>query len=175
MALDARTLSERGLWRTLVVIVVLVGTNPYSFERLVKKVDELANANSWDVFIQLGNTAYVPRHCDFERFITKDELVKKISAADAVICHGGFGSIRDVLACGKPVIAVPRKPQLGESNDVQEELVRELEKEGRVLAVYDIERLQETIELAKSFVSSGSPGHRIPQLIQEFLTNQLVG
>lgn len=58
-------------------------------------------------------------------------------------------SIRDALWCNKPVVAVPRKPEFGESQDCQEELVRELEKKGMVTGVYDVKNLYLAIQQEK--------------------------
>ncbi len=151
------------------MIAVLLGTNPYSFERLVRSIDTLAADNKWDVFIQLGNTSYEPSYCRYERFMEKDALVEIIRKSEFIICHGGFGSIRDGLAAEKVVVAVPRKPELNESPDYQEELVQELESEGRILAVYEIENLFSVIEQARRFESSAKQINKIPQIIQEFI------
>ncbi len=151
------------------MILVLVGTNPYSFERLVSEVDRLAKAGVADFFVQLGNTPYEPAHCDFERFVDKDIILKKMAEADVIICHGGFGSIRDALATGKVPVVVPRLQEKNECNDYQVELVKELDSEGRIVAVYDIAGLEDAIGQAplKDFV--GGEGNRIPRIIQEFI------
>jgi nucleoside-diphosphate-sugar epimerase/UDP-N-acetylglucosamine transferase subunit ALG13 len=136
-------------------------------------MDKFAMESGERVFVQLGSTPFKPIHCEYVRFIKKDRLMEKIQAAEMVICQGGFGSIRDALAAGKPVIAVPRKPELGESPDIQEELVRELEAAGRVLAVYDIGTLFSTIEKAKSFLPRSGCQSQIPELIGAFLDGSL--
>jgi len=172
---DAGTLPKCSVWGGAVVIVVLVGTNPYSFERLVKAVDDIAADGKKEFFVQLGNTPYEPHNCSFERFIDKPVLEEMMEVADVVICHGGFGSIRDGLAHGKPVIAVPRQQALGECMDRQEELVRELEDQGRILAVYDIAALEEAIEKAKSFHGNQGERNRIPQIISDYLRQSFPG
>ena len=73
----------------------------------------------------------------------------KIKEAEIIVTQGGFGSIADCLRVGKKVVAVPRKPEFKESPDRQEELVRELEKLGRLVGVYDIDELPEAIKKAK--------------------------
>jgi len=151
------------------VIVVLVGTNPYSFERLVKAVDDIAAHGKEEFFVQLGNTPYEPHHCPFERFIEKPVLEEMMKMADLIICHGGFGSIRDGLVHRKAVIAVPRQEELGECMDRQEELVRELEDQGRILAVYDTAGLEVAIQKARSFQGDQGGQTRIPQIISDYL------
>ena len=172
---DAGTLPQCNIWRGAVVIVVMVGTNPYSFERLVKAVDDIAADGKEEFFVQLGNTSYEPLNCPFERFIEKPALEEMMKVADVIICHGGFGSIRDGLVHRKPVIAVPRQQALGECMDWQEELVRELEDQGRILAVYDIAALGEAIEKAKTFHGNQGEKNRIPQIISDYLRQSFPG
>lgn len=120
--------------------------------------------------MQIGHTEdYIPVHAKYEKFLSKPELLKKIGDAELVITQGGFGSIADCLLAGKKVIAVPRKPELQESPDRQEELVRELEKLGRVIGVYEIEELPQAIEVAES--RDFQRGHKttIPDLVWQFL------
>lgn len=155
------------------MILVLVGTNPYSFARLVRQVDKLAVDRGWEVFMQLGNTPEEPEHCRFERFIEKDVVIDLIGRADVVITHGGFGSIRDVLAAGKTPVVVPRLQQFSECNDVQLELVRELDELGKVIAVYDIADLEQAIEQVPDFVGGHVAENRIPRIIGDFLREQL--
>lgn len=152
------------------MIVVLAGTNPYSFERLVKPLDELAGKHGWDVFMQLGHTELPLRHSKSVAFIGRSELVKMIEQAELVVTHGGFGSIRDALFAGKAVVAVPRRPEFNESQDYQEELVRELEESGYVIGVYDIVDLESAIERARSFVPGKLEPSRIPALIDAYLS-----
>ena len=163
-------LSQCSIWRPSVVITVLLGTAPYQFPRLVTMVDKLAGNKGWDVFIQLGHTDYRPKNCKFEHFIDREYLLKKLKDSQMIICHGGFGSIRDGLHSGRPVIAVPRNKTFGELiNNHQLELVNELESEGRVLAVYEIEKLPTVIEHAKSFRPNPGKGNRIPEILSQFL------
>lgn len=153
------------------MILVLLGTNPYSFRRLASAVDELAGANGLDVFMQLGNTEYRPKHCRSASFIPIDEIRRSALEAEMLITQGGVGSIREGLAAGKPVIAVPRRPDLAESQDKQEDLVRALECEGRVIAVYDIGQLGAAIERARHFCPPPLRPCNIGALIGEFLAS----
>lgn len=150
-------------------IVALVGTNPYPFDRFIKPMDQLAGEHGWDVFIQTGSSEYRPCHCEYEQFIEKDKLHAKIKQADVVVCHGGFGSIRDALFYNKPIVAVPKKPELGEAQDYQEELVRELENTGYLIAVYDVENLYSSIIAAIDFTSAAVAGNQIPGIVSDYL------
>lgn len=151
------------------VILVLLGTNPYSFERLARAVDELAGRRGWDIVMQTGHTPYRPKHGRHAAFVPRDEIRRLVQQCDMLITQGGAGSIHEGLAAGKPVIAVPRRPELGESCDRQEDLVRALEQQGRILAVYDVQHLDAAVIDAYTFRASAPPPNRIPSLITEFL------
>jgi UDP-N-acetylglucosamine transferase subunit ALG13 len=149
--------------------VVLLGTNPYSFSRLAKAADAYAAQTGEEVFIQLGHTDYLPEKAKFNKFLARGELLVKIEGAEVVVTQGGCGSLADCLRAGKKVVAVPRKPELGEAPDRQEELVRELERLGRLVGVYEIAELPEAISKAKTAVFKPGTPHRIPDLINRFL------
>jgi UDP-N-acetylglucosamine transferase subunit ALG13 len=167
-------LSESDLRGTLVLILVLLGTNPYSFSRLAKAADEYAGAYNQEMFIQLGNTRdYAPKKARYQRFLGKQDLLKKIEEADLVVTQGGFGSIADCLLAGKTVVAVPRKPELKEAPDKQEELVRELEKLGRLIGVYEIENLPEAIKKAKLMDFQPSKKQKIGSIIKAFIQDNI--
>ena len=152
------------------MILVLLGTNPYSFSRLAKAADEYAGKHNRKMFIQLGNTRdYTPTKAQHSHFLEKQLLLKKIDQAELVITQGGFGSIADCLLAGKKVVAVPRKPELKESPDQQEELVRELERIGRVIGVYQIDNLPGAIEAAQKRETKKGESNMIPALISKFL------
>lgn len=151
------------------MIMVMLGTNPYPFTRLAKRMDELAGRLNWDVFMQVGTTPFKPVHCESMSFLSYDEIKPRIEACELLVVQGGAGSIRDGLKANKPVVAVPRYPEQGESPDRQEELVRALEVAGCVIGVYDIDDLESAITRARSFVSARLPENRIPQIIKVFL------
>lgn len=163
------TLSLGGVRGSIGMILVLVGTNPYSFKRLVRAADEYAAASGERMFIQLGNTDYIPKHAQHKRFLEREELLSNIRKADLVITQGGFGSIADCLRENKRVVAVPRKPELNEAPDRQEELVRELDGLGRLVGVYDIADLPVAIKKAISIEFERSQKHSIGELVREFI------
>mgnify|MGYP001112628233 CR=1 FL=1 len=62
--------------------------------------------------------------------------------------HGAM-TVIDALEQGTPVVAVPRVKEYGEViDDHQLYLVQELEKAGKVTAVYDVEELEEALKKA---------------------------
>jgi UDP-N-acetylglucosamine transferase subunit ALG13 len=123
------------------LILCLIGTSPYSFERLVKKVDEtIANDNI--VFIQIGHTAYKPKNCNFTKFVENTKLLEMIKGADLIITQGGYGSMMDAIQLNKKVIAIPREEKYKELIGNQSELVEYFASKKYVAGCYDIEMLE---------------------------------
>jgi UDP-N-acetylglucosamine transferase subunit ALG13 len=167
------TFPVSGVRRPVDMILVLVGTNPYSFDRMVRAVDEHARNSGEEIFVQLGNTDYVPQNAQYKRFLEKEEIFKKIEEADLIITQGGFGSIADCLKAGKKIVAVPRKPELKEAPDKQEELVRELERLGRLVGVYEIDTLPEAIKKARLTDFQQSGKQKISSIINTFIQDNI--
>ena len=156
------------------MILVLVGTNPYDFSRLVKKIDEIAERIGIPFVVQTGNTRYRPRHCESFAFKAREEVQALMQAADLVVTQGGYGSMTDALLMGKRLIAVPRLRELNEAQDNQVELVEYFESRGYLKACYDIEKLEGLIaEMLKGddktvpYVPETKT--KVSDIIQEFL------
>lgn len=126
------------------IILCLVGTNPYSFTRLVSYVDNTLGPK-YDVIIQLGNTTYSPKHSDFFKFRKRTDVLNLINKADIVITQGGFGSMRDVLSFNKNLIAVPRLIELNECQDNQKELVEYYDSKNYLVACHDVNNINNII------------------------------
>ena len=162
---------EGKIRRAVAVIVALVGTCPYGFERMLQPLDDAAGRRGWDVFMQTGFTTWQPSHSRYEAFVPRPQLVQMLKTAEVVVTHGGYGSIRDSLAFGRPVVAVPRRGDLKEHQDShQEELVREFERMGLLIGVYDTKDLEAAVDRARSFVPAPRQPSRIPAMIAEFLS-----
>jgi UDP-N-acetylglucosamine transferase subunit ALG13 len=151
------------------MIFVVFGTIPVPFPRLAEKVDEIAGKTVEDFVIQSGHTNYPFRHAQVEKFFPGSEMDEKITEASLLITHGGYGIIYEALQKNKKIIAVPRIA--GEHNHSQVELVRALEWGGHVLAVYDIDQLDEKIAAATDFaprqIVRGNAGELIDQYISK--------
>lgn len=130
------------------MIFVTVGTHEQPFDRLVGYVDRLKEEGKikQDVFIQTGYTRIAPRFCVYEPLIGFEEMNRKIGDAEIVITHGGPGSIMSALYCGKIPIVVPRRKEFGEHVDNHQVLfTRKLEEVRKVIAVFDIEDLEDRL------------------------------
>lgn len=104
------------------MIFVTVGSRNYPFNRLFEKIDELYETGvlTDKTFAQIGTSTYLPKHYEYKDFISQEEFVDKVKAADIVVSHGASGSIMKALNEGKKVIAVTRLEKYGEHiNDHQ--------------------------------------------------------
>ncbi len=143
----------------------------YGFERLIKKMDEIAGRIDEEVIIQIGSTNYVPENARYFRFASKEDIDQLYERSGVVVCHAGVGSILTALEHGKPVIAVPRRKEYGEAVDEhQVDISRELEKEGRITVVYDVCKLEDmlTNRSAESAVKAGK-NKKLVRALREYI------
>ncbi|MBI4344794.1 MAG: beta-1,4-galactosyltransferase [Euryarchaeota archaeon] len=149
---------------------MVVGTHVQPFERLVRAMDQLAPRLGEEVVIQRGNTGYLPRNARSFAFAQREEMERLNREARIVVTHGGAGSIVYALQSGKPVVAAPRLARYGEHiNDHQVELVRALEKGGRVIGVYEIGDLEGAIEKAARMEPRVRPRPPMVGIIRAYL------
>jgi UDP-N-acetylglucosamine transferase subunit ALG13 len=136
------------------LIFVTVGTHEQQFNRLIKKIDDLKRENkiSEEVFIQTGYSDYLPVNCQYKKLLTYDDMTKYISSASIIITHGGPGSIFLPLQYNKIPIVVPRNPAYKEHVDEHQiKFVKQMESQNRIIAVYDIEEIEEKIVKYEGF------------------------
>jgi len=152
------------------MIFVTIGTDKHDFSRLIKKIDQLAPKLKQKTIIQLGRTNYEPKNCVYFRFCSVTKFKDLIKKADKVICHGGEGSIINALKYGKKPIVVPRRKKYNEHiNDHQLELTKKLEEENKILAVYDIQKLEEAISKIEKIKKPRFKKNRLAIEIKNFL------
>ncbi len=136
------------------MILVTLGTQDKSFTRLLKAIDrEIEKGTIKDkVIVQAGYTKYKSKNMEIFDLISSDKFDELMSKANLVITHGGAGSILTAIQKDKKVIAAPREKRYKEhTNDHQKELIKEFEKEGYILAVYDMKNLEEVLKKSKRF------------------------
>ena len=156
------------------MIFVTVGTHTQSFNRLLKEVDKLKAVKKIKerTVAQIGHSTYEPKKIQWFRFTTFEKLNKLYRNSRIIISHGGAGSILNGLSNRKPVIVVPRLKKFNEHvNDHQLDLVKELDKNGKIIAVYDIEDLQNALLKARNF-GKVKTENKICNEIEKFLKAQ---
>lgn len=79
------------------------------FDRLVKAVDEWAAAHpEREVFIQIGDGEYEPRHAPWVRIMPHGEYRERLQACELFVAHVGMGSILQALEIRKQMLLMPR-------------------------------------------------------------------
>lgn len=100
------------------MIFVTVGTHEQQFDRLVKKIDEIALEIDCEIVLQKGYSSYKCKNIKAEYdLISFQEMKKYMETCDVIITHGGPGSIFLPLSLGKKPIVVPRLKQFEEHVD----------------------------------------------------------
>jgi UDP-N-acetylglucosamine transferase subunit ALG13 len=85
------------------------------FDRLVRAMDEWSAANPGvTVFAQIGESELVPSRLDYRKFITPDEFRQRFQWSDLVVSHVGMGTVITASECGRPLLMLPRRPELKE-------------------------------------------------------------
>jgi len=138
------------------LIFVTVGMHTQSFDRLLKKMDEISGRIAEEVTMQVGRTAFRPQHAKWFDFATEAEIKEFCRKARVVVTHPAM-SVVDALDQGTPVIVVPRQKRYNEViDDHQVAFAGVLEKEGKVVAVYDVDGLERTLK--RSDLKTGGAG-----------------
>ena len=136
------------------MILVLLGTQNNSFDRLLQEIDNCIDNNTIkeDVIVQAGHTVYNSSKMQILDFISSEELNDLMSRADFIITHGGVGSILNSIKLGKKVIAIPRLAKYKEHvNDHQIQIVEKFSTENYILGINDVSELQKAILSINSF------------------------
>lgn len=131
------------------MIFVILGTQKFSFDRIVKEVNRLvANGTIKEkVIIQSGTTDVESRLdglVEVIPFMEKKVFESYIEKAEYIICHGGTGAIISSIKAHKKVISVARLEKYNEHVDNHQlEIVDEFTSSQLILSggVTDLERL----------------------------------
>lgn len=134
------------------MIFVVLGSQKFQFDRLLKKLDTLKQTGQLndEIFAQIGYSTYRSKSFTSVDFIEKETFDQYIENADLIICHGGTGVIITALKKGKKVLAIPRDSKYGEHiDDHQFQIVSMFSKLNYIETSYDILELAEKIDLCK--------------------------
>lgn len=155
------------------MVFVTVGTETYPFDRLVGWVDAWAARAPAGVrcVIQFG-TSQAPEHADGSDYLAFDRVRALLQEADAVVCHGGTGSVMLARAAGRIPIVVPRVQARGEHvDDHQVEFARRLAGLGEIALAEGQERLHALLDAAvsgeRSFTNEAGDEH-VERAVQRF-------
>lgn len=136
------------------MIFIVLGTQKFQFNRLLKLVDKLILENKIKepVFAQIGYSYYTPKHYTFTTFLDKDEFEKKIKECDVLITHSGVGTIISGISNNKATIVVPRLKKYNEHVDNHQcEIASAFARKKLVLLCEERDNLVELINKSKNF------------------------
>ena len=156
------------------MILVLLGTQNNSFERLLKEIEKnIENRTITEkVIVQAGYTKYKSKHMEIIDFISEKELDKLQDEASLIITHGGVGSIVSSLKKNKTVIAVSRLKQYKEHvNNHQSEIIELFNSKGYLIGINDVSKLGEALNKVKKFQPNEfkSGTNNIINIIEDFI------
>lgn len=86
------------------------------FDRLVLAMDAWAKEHeNAEVFGQIGETTLRPSNFNFSAMMSPTEYKQCFAACDLVVSHVGMGTVMAASEFGKPLIMLPRRPELHEA------------------------------------------------------------
>jgi UDP-N-acetylglucosamine transferase subunit ALG13 len=141
------------------LILVIVGSTPYPFTRLLQEIDRLAPGVMVPFFVQSGEGPYMPRNCTCFRFVPYETLVEYYRTCTFIIAHTSGGPLIYSRKFEKPIITIPRKKALGEAvADHQIEAARALREVNEPLRIIidEVDELAEAIPQALALVKAGA-------------------
>lgn len=125
------------------MIFVTVGSQ-MPFDRLIQAVDQWAGRTKVDIFGQVADAQYIPKHFQFVASMAPSQYSDVVRKADLIVAHAGMGSIITALEYGKPILIMPRRGALAETrNDHQVATARQFSgKNGIAVAMDESELIQ---------------------------------
>lgn len=151
------------------MIFVTVGMHTKGFDRLLKKMDEIAGTSGEEVVMQIGHTSFRPQKAKWFDFTTEAGIKEWCKKARVVVTQPAM-SILDAQEQGVPVIVVPRLKRYDEViDDHQLDFARELEKEGKVIAVYDVDKLDEVLQKSDLKPQKLAKDKRLVNALQRYI------
>jgi len=162
------------------MIFITVGNHFQGFDRLLKKVDEIASRIADEIVIQKGYSKYCPKHTKYFDFVPIQEAMQYIEASELVISHAGIGTIILCKEYGIPLIIFPRRKIYGEhGTDHQMEIAQAIEerKDDHIFIVYEEEQLEAKITEVLTRKEKPVPGTNVGKVnliraIQAFIEDQ---
>lgn len=159
------------------MIFVTVGNDYRNFDRLLKKMDEIAPLIPSEIVIQRGYSRYLPKNTKHFEFVSMNKAIEYIRSSQLVISHAGIGTIILCKEYGVPIIILPKRRRYGEHmNDHQLEIAKVLEERGDkgIYVIYEEgqleEKITEVLRSRKTFAPTNNIGRaNLIRTIREFI------
>lgn len=131
------------------MVYVTVGNHYQGFERIIQKMDEIAENLGEKIIMQIGVSKYIPKNCPYFRFIPFSESSNYIKRAKVVVSHAGIGTIITASKFGTPLVILPRRKKYGEhNNDHQLEIAKAIREKKGIFVTEDMDKLEDLLKEA---------------------------
>ncbi|HYX77562.1 MAG TPA: glycosyltransferase [Gaiellaceae bacterium] len=148
------------------MIFVVLGTQRYPFDRLLRALDGIDE----ELVVQGGPSTYRPPGAAWFPFLDYPALVERIRAARVVVAHAGVGVVVTAVANGKRPLVVPRLKRFGEAvDDHQAPFARRLAEAGLAIVVEDVAELPAAVAETPSPPASLAGESRLAADLREYL------
>ncbi len=139
------------------MILVTVGTADWPFIRMIRAMDRIAGQIDKRVLMQVGHTPLVPKHAECFKFVPYEKMQQYLREASMIVCHASTGPLSSARRFNKPVVVVPREPQLGEAPDAHQlETASRIKDYSRMVEVVnDTKQLLEAVRRAMEKSAQG--------------------
>jgi UDP-N-acetylglucosamine transferase subunit ALG13 len=154
------------------VILVTVGAQ-HPFDRLIAAVDRWAMERGRDdVFAQIGRTRLRPVYIRHAERLNPVEMRDQMLRAECIVAHAGMGTIIAALELRRPLLVVPRRPELRETRNAhQVATAQHLRQTGRVAVAMDEFELMSRLDALAEIAA----GPAIPRRASESLLETIAG
>lgn len=143
------------------MIFVTVGMHNVGFDRLIKKMDDIAGEIDEEVVIQKGASSYIPQYATFFDFLDEQKMQKYYEDARVIVAHAGAGTVIIALSEKKPLILVPRRKEFLECVDEQQlELTEKLSQQEGIIAIYDVNDIERYLKNLNLKIESGGNSNK---------------
>lgn len=131
------------------LLFVSVGTDHHPFVRLLTWVERFSATHpDVHVVVQHGYSP-APRLVEAHEMLAASPLIELLEKADAVVTHGGPGTILEARGAGHTPVVVPRERRFGEHvDDHQVRFVTRLAGSGMVDMALDEPQFERAVEAA---------------------------
>lgn len=158
------------------MIFIVLGTQDKSFDRLLKKVDEMIEKKviQDEVIVQAGKTVYHSAKMKIFDYVEQNQFNEYVDKATYIISHGGVGTIMSGINHGKPVLAVARLSKYSEhENDHQVEIVEQFAESGLIIGCTNIDEFEKKFSELKNFKAKPFVSNNLEfcKLIETFIGN----
>jgi len=154
------------------MILVTVGTRTEKFTRLLNEIDRLVKSKKIrdDVIVQAGYNDFESKHMKVFDFVSLEKMTELMKRSRVIVTSDGIGTVLLTLRLNKPTVVVPRFKKYNETVNETPGLVKVLDKQKKIITVYDICKLEGAIKEAYNFkVKKQNENKKIFKILKNYL------